>query len=61
MSISVDPEEYEFTFGKYKWMSYREVMKRDPGYILWLVEEGQFKLEDSALNELNEVCMVYRG
>ena len=56
MSISVDPEEYEFTFGKYKCMSYRAVLKRDPYYILWLIEEGRFEVDDSALNELNEVC-----
>jgi hypothetical protein len=56
MTIEVDPDDYEFTFGKYKWCSYAEILKRDPGYILWLVEEGKFELEDSDLNELQDIC-----
>ncbi len=56
MTITVDPAEYVFTFGKYKWISYREILKRDPHYILWLVEEGRFEIEDSDLNELNDIC-----
>ena len=57
MTVYVDDADtYEFTFGKYRHLSYREVLKRDPGYILWLVEEGSFELEDSDLNELQDIC-----
>jgi hypothetical protein len=51
-----DTEDYEFTFGKYRFCTYAEVLKRDPHYILWLVEEGKFEIPDLDLNELQDAC-----
>jgi hypothetical protein len=53
MSNEIDTEEYEFTFGKYRGYSYAYVFNHDPAYLEWLVDQGNFALDESDLSKLD--------
>ncbi len=53
--MTIDTRTYDFDFGKYKGYSFDYVMRLDPGYIQWLVDEHRgFELDESDLNELQQ-------
>lgn len=55
MSDCIDTEDYEFTFGKYRGYSYAYVLNHDPSYIEWLVDQGNFALDEQDLTKLENV------
>lgn len=52
MPDCIDTEDYEFDFGKYRSYSYAYVLRHDPAYIEWLVDQGNFALDERALTKL---------
>jgi hypothetical protein len=55
MSDNIDTETYEFDFGKYRGYSYAYVLNHNPSYIEWLVDQGNFALDESDLIKLESV------
>lgn len=49
----IDPDEYVFPFGLHKGHTYRYILKSDPLYIKWLVEqENGFELAEDDWQEV---------
>ena len=36
-----DPREWKITYGKYKGVSYNDVLKKDPKYFVWLISTSK--------------------
>ena len=53
MPDEIDTDTYEFPFGKYRGYSYAYVLNHDPAYLEWLVDQGNFALDDSDLAKLD--------
>jgi len=51
----IDTEDYEFGFGKYRGYSYAYVLNHDPAYIEWLVDQGNFALDEPDLAKLESI------
>jgi hypothetical protein len=53
--MTIDTRTYDFDFGKYKGYSFDYVMRVDPSYLSWLVDENNgFELDDDTLDELDK-------
>ena len=47
---SIKALSYKMEFGKYKGFTIEEIIKLDPGYILWMSDEKIAKVSDEILN-----------
>jgi broad specificity phosphatase PhoE len=54
--VLIDPKRFEFRFGKYKGMTYDEVKKEDPQYLMWCHNEIEwFELPCDEVDEIEEL------
>lgn len=51
---TITAKHQEFTFGKYKGKTVREVLRTDPGYILWLHENDVVEFPEDLVIEAEE-------
>ena len=59
MKDPIDIETYWFNFGQYKNRPYKYVLLRDPFYIKWLIDEGDFYLKgEDMLDLINRIDKI---
>lgn len=46
--------DFVMPFGKYKGLALNEISGTDPGYIVWLADEGIFRIEKAFLNPVRQ-------
>ena len=52
----VDPKTFEFHFGKWKGLSYDEVKREDPGYLMWCHDNIEwFELTCEEVDDLEDL------
>lgn len=57
---SIKALSYKMTFGKYRGQTVEDIIKIDPGYILWLSDEKIAIVSETILNYADEADMDQR-